>query len=288
MSTLRIVSLALATALLTACAARAPRLAAPEPAPNDNLNAVAWSQASIEHDLIYREVYRHAGEKLLQALADPQWDALPREDRGDVALQGLAPAVIVDIDETVLDNSPYQARLVRAGLSYDSATWAAWCREQAAQPLPGALEFAQLAQAHGVTVFYISNRAQELDAPTLANLRAVGFPVPHDQTVFLGLGAVVEGCEQVGSEKGCRRRQVARSHRVLLQLGDQLGDFVNVERNTADGRRAALAPYQDWIGERWFMLPNPTYGAWESALFGNDRALDPAAQRARKLDSLRY
>ena len=288
MTTLRVVSLALATTLLTACAARAPRLAAPAPAANDNLNAVAWSQASIEHDLIYREVYRHAGEKLLKALADPQWDALPREDRGDVSLQGLAPAVIVDIDETVLDNSPYQARLVRAGLSYDPATWAAWCREQAARPLPGALEFARLAQAHGVTVFYISNRAQELDAPTLANLRAVGFPVPRDQTVFLGLGAVVENCDQVGSEKGCRRRQVARSHRVLLQLGDQLGDFVNVARNTADGHRTALAPYRDWIGERWFMLPNPTYGAWESALYGNDRKLDPAAQRERKLESLHY
>jgi acid phosphatase len=288
MSTLRVVSFAFAAALLTACAAPAPRNAVQKPAANDNLNAVAWTQASIEHDLIYREVYRHAGEKLLAALADPQWDALPSEDRGDVSLQGLAPAVIVDIDETVLDNSPYQARLVRDDALYDKATWAAWCREQAAKPLPGALEFAQLATAHGVTVFYISNRAQDLDAPTLANLRAVGFPVPDNQTVFLGLGAVVEGCTQVGSEKGCRRQQVARTHRVLLQLGDQLGDFVGIAQNTADGHRAALAPYQDWIGERWFMLPNPTYGAWESALFGNDRALAPANQRARKIRSLRY
>jgi 5'-nucleotidase (lipoprotein e(P4) family) len=288
MSTLRVVSFAFATTLLTACAAPAPRHAPQGPAANDNLNAVAWAQATIEHDLVYREVYRHASEKLLTALADPQWDALPSEDRGDASLQGLAPAVIVDIDETVLDNSPYQARLVRDNASYDTATWAAWCREQAARPLPGALEFARLATARGVTVFYISNRAQELDAPTLANLRAVGFPVPDNQTVFLGLGAVVEGCTQVGSEKGCRRQQVARTHRVLLQLGDQLGDFVDVARNTDEGRRAALAPYRDWVGERWFMLPNPTYGAWESALFGNDRRLPSAAQRERKIHSLRY
>ena len=288
MSTLRVVSFAFAAALLSACAAPAPRHAAQEPEANDNLNAVAWTQASIEHDLIYREVYRHASEKLLVALADTQWDALSREDRASTPVLGLAPAVIVDIDETVLDNSPYQARLVRDNARYDKATWAAWCREQAAKPLPGALEFAQLATAHGVTVFYISNRAQDLDAPTLANLRAVGFPVPDNQTVFLGLGAVVDGCTQIGSEKGCRRQQVARTHRVLLQLGDQLGDFVGVAQNTDEGRRAALAPYQGWIGERWFMLPNPTYGAWESALFGNDRALEPAEQRARKIRSLRY
>ena len=288
MSTLRVVSVAFATALLAACAVSAPRPAVQESLANDNLNAVAWTQASIEHDLIYREVYRHAGEKLLTALADPQWDALPREDRGTVSLQGLPPAVIVDIDETVLDNSPYQARLVRDDARYDKATWAAWCREQSAKPLPGALEFARLATANGVSVFYISNRAQELDAPTLANLRAVGFPVPDNQSVFLGLGAVVDGCTQVGSEKGCRRQQVARTHRVLLQLGDQLGDFVDVAQNTDEGRRTALAPYQDWIGERWFMLPNPTYGSWESVLFGNDRALAPTEQRARKIRSLRY
>ena len=257
------------------------------PAANDNLNAVAWTQASVEHDLVYREVFRHAQEQLLRALKDRRWDALPRGER-DNDVRRLKPAVIVDIDETMLDNSPYQARLVRDGTSYDEFSWAQWCKERKARAMPGALEFARFADAHGVTVFYLSNRAQDLDVATLDNLRGEGFPIATGEPVFLGLGTVVEGCEQVGSEKGCRRRQVARAHRVLLQIGDQLGDFVDVTANTPAGRRAAVAPYLDWIGERWFALPNPTYGSWEPALFNNERSRPAAQRRADKLQQLRY
>ncbi len=72
---------------------------------------------------------------------------------------------------------------------------------------------------------------------------------------------------QIGSEKGCRRELIGRNYRVLLQVGDQISDFVDVRANTPDGRRAAVTPYENWIGERWFVLANPTYGLWEPALF---------------------
>ena len=299
--TLRVSAVFLAAALLGACAAPAtrksvdsapavaaaapaPAAASAGPAPNDNLNAVAWTQTAVEHDLIYREVYRNATEKLARALKDRNWDALAREERNGSGAR-LAPAVIVDIDETVLDNSPYQARLVADGKAYDGFTWSEWCREQRAKPLPGALEFAQDAAKRGVAVFYLSNRAQDLNAATLANLRADGFPV-EDDAAFLGLGTLVDGCEEVGTEKGCRRELVGRTHRVLMQFGDQIGDFVDVEANTAAGRRAAMAPYADWIGERWFVLPNPTYGSWEPALFGNDWALPAGERRKAKIEAL--
>ena len=277
-------------ALLAGCAG-APKkpaiapLAAGSVAPDDNLNAVAWTRTAIEHDLIYREVYRVAGEKLRAALDDPTWDALPARDRKQALSATLKPAVIVDIDETVLDNSPYQARLVADGKAYDGFTWSEWCREQRAKPLPGALEFAQDAAKRGVAVFYLSNRAQDLNAATLANLRADGFPV-EDDAAFLGLGTLVDGCEEVGTEKGCRRELVGRTHRVQLQFGDQIGDFVDVEANTEAGRRTAMAPYADWIGERWFVLPNPTYGSWEPALFGNDWALPAGERRKAKIEAL--
>jgi acid phosphatase len=254
--------------------------------PSDNLNAVAWTQTAIEHDLVYREVFRAAGEKLRAALADPRWDALPQRDRSEPLSPRLKPAVIVDIDETVLDNSPYQARLVANGTAFDERTWSEWCREKRAMPLPGALEFTQHAATLGITVFYLSNRAQDLDTATLENLRADGFPVESDR-VFLGLGTAVAGCEQIGSAKGCRRALVGRTHRVLMQLGDQVGDFVDADANTPEGRRAAVEPYAAWIGERWFVLPNPTYGAWEPALFGNDRTRSPAERRKSKIDALR-
>ena len=229
---------------------------------------------------------RGALVQLDKAIKTPTWDALATEDRANPAT-GLPPAVIVDVDETMLDNSPYQARLIRDGKAYDEFTWAQWVREEAARPVPGALEFARAAAARGVTVFYVTNRAEDLTAPTVSNLRKAGFPIKDDGQV-LGLGLVIEGCESEGSEKGCRRQFVGRSHRVLLQVGDQLGDLVTVSANTPAGREQAVRPYLGWIGERWFVLPNPTYGSWEPALFNNAWSKPEGERRQNKLDSLRY
>ncbi|HPG93424.1 MAG TPA: HAD family acid phosphatase [Dokdonella sp.] len=252
-----------------------------QPLANDNLNAVAWTQTAIERDLIYRQTYHAAELQLTRALADPRWDALASDERKNALDATLKPAVILDIDETVLDNSPYQARLVANDASYNEFTWAEWCREENAKAVPGALEFTRLAVQNGVTVFYLSNRAQDLGDATVANLRKAGLPVAEDENVFLGLGTVVPGCEQNGSEKGCRRELIARRYRVLLQVGDQIGDFVDVLANTPKGRIQAVAPYLAWIGERWFVLPNPTYGSWEPALFNNDWS-QPANERRRQ------
>ncbi|MGF6710724.1 5'-nucleotidase (lipoprotein e(P4) family) [Luteibacter sp. W1I16] len=297
---MKFVPAAFAAALILAGCAHVPQAAAPvpvtatpaaeapaAPSADDNLNAVAWSQNASEHDFIYLQTYRDAREKLLKAKKDPTWDALPKDDRAaHPSLKGLKPAVVLDIDETALDNSPYQARLIRSGGEFNEAEWAAWCKEAIARPLPGALEFTRFAADHGIAVIYISNRAKDLDEATLANLRSAGFPVAGKQS-FLGLGTFVEGCEQVGSEKGCRRQLVAKDYRVLMQFGDQIGDFANVPGNTAQGRAKAMAPYTAWIGERWFVLPNPTYGAWESALFDNDYGLQRNERRQKKIDSLR-
>jgi acid phosphatase len=284
----------LALALLAGCATvpspPAPVAAKPVPAAaavaaNDNLNAVAWSQTAIEHDLIYLQTYRDAQARLLAALHDRHWDALDQGDR-TTALKGLKPAVILDIDETVLDNSPFAARMVKSGDEYNEAAWAAWCKEESARALPGAVEFTQFAAKHGIEVFYLSNRARDLDQATLANLRKVGLPVSGPQS-FLGLGTVVEGCEQNGSEKGCRRQLIARHNRVLMPFGDHIGDFVDVSTNTAEGRRKVMATYLPWIGTRWFVLPNPTYGSWEPALFNNDWSAPPTQRRQQKIDALR-
>ena len=259
---------------------------APGPPADDNLNAVLWTQTAVERDLIYRQTWRAAEEHLARALADARWEALPEGER-KTAPDGLGNAVIVDVDETVLDNSPYQARLVRQGTHYDEFTWAEWCREETAHAVPGAVEFVRYAASKGVTVFYLSNRAMDLRDATLSNLRKVGFPVAQTDNVFLGLGTFVTGCEQNGSEKGCRRELISRTHRVLMQVGDQIGDFVDVLANTPQGRREAVAPYLDWVGERWFVLPNPTYGSWEPALFNNSWSLPAAERRKAKHDALR-
>ena len=266
--------------------ATAPAPVALAVAADDNLNAVAWMQSAVEFRLIAGQTWRGALVQLDKAIKAPGWDALTREERANPAT-GLPPAIIVDIDETMLDNSPYQARLIRDGREYDKASWALWVREEAARPVPGALEFARAAAARGVTIYYLSNRDQALSEATLSNLRKAGFPL-KDASQFLGLGLSVDGCVAKGSDKGCRRQLVGRSHRVLMQFGDQLGDLVTIAANTPAGREQAVRPYLGWIGERWFLLPNPSYGEWEPALFDNDRSLSPGERRARKRDALRY
>ncbi len=287
-----------ALALLAACSAApskapsspiAPTAATPPAATtpaDDNLNAVAWSQTAIEHDLIYLQTYRDAESRLLPALADKQWDALPTDDRV-APTKGLKPAVVLDIDETVLDNSPYQARLIKSGGEFNEADWAAWCKEERARALPGVVEFTQFAASHGIAVIYISNRAKDLDQVTLSNLRKAGLPVSGPEA-FLGLGTFVADCEQVGTEKGCRRQLVSHRYRVLMQFGDQIGDFVTVLANNTEGRQKAMAPYMGWVGTRWFVLPNPTYGAWEPALFNNDWSAPRDERRRQKIQSLRF
>ena len=172
-------------------------------------------------------------------------------------------------------------RQIRDRSEFDKVAWAQWVNQRAAKALPGAREFLQAAAAKGITVFYISNRDAGLADATLDNLRQAGFPVAGSEQ-FLGAGMAVEGCAQQGSEKTCRRQWVGRKYRVLMQFGDQLGDFVQVTANTRDGRRAAIAPYADWIGERWWALPNPLYGAWEPALFDNAWGQSAPARRAAK------
>lgn len=254
--------------------------------PHDNLNAVAWVQTSVEYRALSEQTYRAAADHLDAALKEKNWDALVPEERGNAAT-GLKPAVVMDVDETVLDNSPYQARLVRDGADYDEVTWAQWVAEKKAKPVPGVVDFGKAANAKGVTILYISNRAEHLKDATLANLKAVGLPVADD-SVFLGLGTFVKDCEQNGSEKNCRRRLAGQKYRVLMQFGDQIGDFVQVVSNTRADRDALYGEYHDWFGERWWMLPNPTYGSWEPALFNNEWAQPKEARRRAKRDALDY
>ncbi len=268
---LRIVLPLSATLWLAACAStpQKPAMYAGESATstyagNDLLNATAWMQTSIEHDLVYAEIYRMAEGKLLAALADPQWDALPSGERSNESAK-LPPAVIVDIDETVLDNSPFEARMIRDNATFDVQAWNAWVRQASARPLPGALEYAKFAAAHGVTMIYISNRDALQTDSTRANLAADGFPLT-DSSV-LNRGVETPGCVPASSaDKGCRRRLVAAKYRIVAMFGDQLGDFIDGADAGNAARIERIAPYRDWFGERWFALPNPVYGSWESAL----------------------
>ena len=241
-------------------------------------------QTSAEYKAVCETVFNAAADRLDAALADKNWDALVPEERANAAT-GLKPAIVMDVDETVLDNSPYQVRLIKAGKEYNEVSWDQWVAEKKAKPLPGVVEFTQAAAAKGITIIYLSNRAVHLKDATIANLKSAGLPVASDD-VFLGLGTFVKDCEQNGSEKNCRRQLAGRQYRVLMQFGDQLNDFVQVLSGTPKGRDALVAQYATWFGQRWWMLPNPTYGAWEPALFNNAWEQPQAVRRAAKQAAL--
>ncbi|MGU9855443.1 5'-nucleotidase, lipoprotein e(P4) family [Pseudomonas sp. LF245] len=253
-----------------------------QPPANDQLDAVLWTQTSIEHELIYRQVFASATRQLDAALADPTWDALPLPPRN---LNGLPPAVVVDIDETVLDNVPLNARDILTNQVYSYDRWNTWVDQAKAQALPGAVEFLQAADKKGITVYYITNREHSQVQATVNNLRLRGFPVAHNEQV-LAASTPTGHCEQAGYGKNCRRQWVASHARVLMLAGDSFGDFVQAEHNTLAEQRKAAAPYLAWLGQRWFLLPNPTYGNWYSAPYGDQEKLPFERKRQLKQQAL--
>lgn len=259
----------------------AARTATPSASPADvtatdeNLNAVLWVQSAIEYEASALQAYRLAQLQLDAALKDPGWTAAIEQTSDS---SKLPPAVIVDVDETVLDNSYYQARMVRDGTAFSAATWDAWVQEERATAIPGARDFAQYATQRGVIVFYITNRTRNIEDATRRNLAAEGFPIDTGVDTVLTRG---ERPEWKASAKGPRRAHVAQSYRVLLLIGDDLGDFVVDASGTPEERRARTARHEDWWGRRWIMLPNPTYGSWERAITAE--AKDPAAAKRAAL-----
>ena len=252
------------------------------PPANDQLDAVLWTQTSIEHELIYRQLFANATRQLDVALADPTWDALPFPPRN---LSGLPPAVVVDIDETLLDNVPLNARDIINNQVYSYDRWNTWVDQAKAQALPGAVAFLQAAEQKGIKVYYLTNREHSQVAATVANLRLRGFPVDSDEQV-LAASTPTGHCESAGYGKNCRRQWVASHARVLLMAGDSLGDFVQAEHNTLADQRKAVAPYVNWLGQRWFLLPNPSYGNWYSAPYGDDEKLPFERKRQLKQQAL--
>lgn len=278
-------SVAFTLLFLVALGCRAPVAPAPvpmpataDPAAHDLLFAVLWTQTAAEYQALTRQVFSSAERALDEALERPSQTAATEQSG---AFASLPPAVILDIDETVLDNSPYEARLIREGGSFDLESWADWVSEASAEPVPGAVEFARHAAARNVTVFYVSNRDAPGEESTRRNLREKGFPLAEDVDVVLLRG---ERPEWSTSEKTERRRSVAARYRILLQVGDDLGDFVPNARVTPAERAAIVERYDSWWGTRWFVLPNPTYGSWEGAITAGAA---PAERRERLLDALR-
>lgn len=229
---------------------------------NKTTQATLWVQNAGEYTAITTQAYNFAERMLPLSVEDSYWTAsLNQEENKNHP--SLPPAIIMDIDETVLDNSPFQARMIKQDKTFNIEDWNAWCNEANADAVPGAVEFTNYAAENGITIFYISNRSYEVEEATRKNLIEEGFPVSRSMDTIMSNG------EEPGwnSSKIQRRKLVEDNYRVLMVFGDDLNDFFPAKDITQAERAALVEEHANKFGRMWFVFPNPVYGSWEDALF---------------------
>ena len=172
-------------------------------------------------------------------------------------------AIVTDIDETLLDNSPYEAHQVLQGKDYDPASWNEWTAKGIADTMPGSASFLKYAASKGVTIFYITNRDERERAGTIKNLRA--FNLPNADSAHLM-------SRQNTSSKEARRLAVSSTHEIMMLLGDNLADFsILFDKRTSNERLRNTNFSAADFGNRFIVLPNSTYGDWEGAMYNYNK-----------------
>lgn len=230
-------------------------------------SSTLWIQNAAEYDALTTMIYQSAAANLALATEDTFWDAIA--ERGDSTYRKLPPAIIVDVDETVLDNSAFQARMIQQNRDFDIEQWNEWVMEAQADAVPGALEFLNGASQRGITVFYVTNREAVVEDGTRKNLQDLGFPLDEDRDMILSSNER----DNWTSDKTERRAFIAENYRVLMIFGDDLNDFVSAKNISQQERSELVNEHTRKWGRKWYVLPNPVYGSWESALYGFDESL---------------
>ena len=240
------------------------------PAPAADLDyqtaAVLYMQKAAEYRALAYQAYNIARMRLDQDLDKKNVKKLPKAERG------RPRAVIVDIDETVLDNSPSQALGIKTGRPFNPTDWYAWGEMRKAKAVPGAVDFLNYAVSKGVKVFFVSNRDEVQKAATIENLIKAGLRDLSTENVLL---------RETESSKDSRRAAVAAKYRIVMLIGDNLDDFSGVfeRKSVADRFAATDAAREDW-GRKFIVLPNAMYGTWENAIYEYQRLTE--AQKAEK------
>ena len=274
-------ALGAAVAALAIGAVSTSSLVKAEEGANDLINATLWTQSAIEFKASSMAAFKLAEIMLDRALENKDWTAAL--EQGD-NYQGKPPAVVLDVDETVLDNSEYEAWLIKAKKNYSSKTWGPFVDAAISDPIPGSKEFINYAKSKGVEIFYVSNRKAPGEAGTRKNLKSLGYPINDKIDTVLLRGEN----DKWGSEKGTRRAYIAQDYRIILLLGDNLGDFVDAKSASLAEREEILNKYKDNWSSKWITIANPMYGSWEGAAFGYNWKASDAEKRQMKLDAMRY
>jgi len=241
-----------------------------EPAQNTYIEgAVLWQQTSGERRALSYQAFNLARLMLDRDLRMNRGNRKPR-------------AIVVDLDETILDNSPAEVMYLKNRVNFNQKDWTEWVNRAEAMAVPGAVEFLRYAASRRVTVFYITNRNDAQKAGTATNLKKLGFPNVSDQTLLVQT-------DPKNSSKESRRQGVGAKYRVVLLMGDDLNDFAGVFENskTIADRAAAADRNREEFGKRFIMLPDPMYGNWESAIYGYNFKLTEAEKAEKRRSVLK-
>lgn len=266
MKTTRILAAIISLLSLAACATPAT-----QNDPHKDLGLL-WVKHSAEYKAVAAQVYRTATNHLPDFTRDNYWDAL----KGPTGIpSGLPPAVILDVDETVVSNVDFQLTFERPFENHKLDTWSSNYESLA---IPGVISFVDIARHYGVEVFFVTNRPcqpkEGTDDPcpqkqtTIDDIRELGIEVDADHVMLSG--------ERPGwdKEKQVRREYIAQTHRVIMLIGDDLSDFIPCVREdpagsctegaTRESRQALLHKHREFWGNGWYILPNPMHGSWTS------------------------
>lgn len=231
---------------------------APQTGAADNeyqVAAVLYMQKAAEYRALCLQAFNWAKSTL--ETDEKNKKKLPKAERK------MPRAVIVDIDETVLDNSPAQASGIKTRTFFNMKDWYAWSDMRKAKAIPGAVEFANYAKSKNVRIFYVSNRDEVQKQATIDNLKAVGFPDVSAENVVL---------RDKESTKEPRRLAIAQKYRIVILMGDNLNDHADFfERKSVSDRFAEVERVKNLWGNKFIVLPNAMYGDWENAIYEYQR-----------------
>ena len=193
------------------------------------------------------------------------------------------PAIILDVDETVFNNSAYQARLIVNNTNYPDG-WIEWVKEEKSTFLPGALSYMKTAKELGVEIFFVTNRLHELEPATRNNLVKEGFDLSDD------IDQILTRYEKPSWDrnKTSRIALIAEDYRIIQIIGDNLGDFIDGQQNkkSSNFRKSIVEQTDSFWGFVWFMIANPTYGDWEGSVINFDYEQSENDQIKQKLNAL--
>lgn len=226
--------------------------------------SVLWYQKSAEMKALYLQSFNWAKVRIDMSLAKNEKE--------------VKKAVVVDIDETMLDNSPFETYSINTGEAYTKENWSNWTSQIKAKALPGAAEFSRYAESKGVEVFYISNRSVDEFDVTLQNLQNEKFAFADSTHLFL---------KTTTSSKKPRRDIVKQNYEIILLIGDNLLDFSEIfEDRSVNHGFDIVEENKDKFGDIFIVLPNPMYGNWEREVFKNKSNLTNEEKYALRKSNL--